>query len=85
MEFNLKLSPLYIQWEQEALKRGEQQGIQQEKRGMIESILEVKFGAMDEELSQIVQALIQLPAKEVTQLIMPSSREELSAWFRGQN
>jgi hypothetical protein len=85
----MKLSPLYVQWREEALREGEQQGIQQgiqqEKRLMIESMLEVKFGAIDEELSQMVEALIQLPAKEATQLIMQSSREELLAWFRGQN
>ena len=81
----MKLSPLYVQWREEALREGEQRGIQQEKRLMIESMLEVKFGAMDRELSQMVEILSQLPAKEATQLIMQSSREELLAWFRGQN
>ncbi|MCL1464413.1 hypothetical protein [Argonema galeatum] len=85
----MKLSPLYIQWEQEALKKGEeqgiQQGIQQEKRLMIESMLEVKFGVVDEELSPIVEALIQLSTKEVTQLIMQSDREELLGRFKGEN
>ena len=85
----MKLSPLYIQWEQEALKKGEeqgiQQGIQQEKRLMIESMLEVKFGVVDEKLSPIVEALIQLSTKEVTQLIMQSDREELLGRFKGEN
>ena len=48
-------------------------------------MLEVKFGAIDDELSPIVEALIELPPKEATQLIMQSNREELSAWFRGRN
>jgi hypothetical protein len=81
----MKLSPLYIQWEQDALKRGEEQGIQQGKRLTIESMLEVKFGTIDPELSQIVEPLTQLPTKEVTQLIMQSNREELLSWFQSQN
>ncbi len=78
----MKLSPLYIQWEQEALKRGEEQGRLQEKRLMVESMLEVKFGEIDRELAQIVESLSQLPAKEITQLIMQCERQELLARFR---
>jgi TRAP-type C4-dicarboxylate transport system substrate-binding protein len=74
----MKLSPLYIQWEQEALKKGEEQ----QKRLMIESMLEVKFGRIDPELSQIIESLIQLPTKELTQLIMQSNREELLNRFQ---
>jgi len=81
----MKLSPLYVEWEEQALKKGEQQGRQQEKCLMIESMLEVKFGAVDEELSQIVELLSKLPEKEATQLIMLASREELVARFREQN
>ncbi|MFB2934634.1 hypothetical protein ACE1B6_05095 [Aerosakkonemataceae cyanobacterium BLCC-F154] len=85
----MKLSPLYIQWEQDALKRGEeqgiQQGIQQGKRLTIEGMLEAKFGELDPELSQIIEPLIQLPTKEVTQLIMQSNREELLSRFPTAN
>lgn len=48
---------------------------------MVESMLEVKFGAIDEELSQIVEPLMQLEARERTQLLMQLSREELLALF----
>ena len=48
---------------------------------MIESMLEVKFGSRDRELSQIVEPLSQLPAKEATQLILQLSREELLTRF----
>lgn len=77
----MKLSPLYIQWEQEALKRGEEQGM----RLMVESMLEVKFGEIDRELAQIVESLSQLPAKEITQLIMQCERQELLVRFADQN
>ncbi|NER52534.1 MAG: hypothetical protein F6J92_39030 [Symploca sp. SIO1A3] len=79
----MKLSPLYLQWREETLREGEQQGVQQGMRLMVESMLEVKFGAIDEELSQIVEPLSQLPAKESTQLIWQLSREELLAHFSG--
>ncbi|NET62337.1 MAG: hypothetical protein F6K47_41410, partial [Symploca sp. SIO2E6] len=85
----MKLSPLYLQWREETLREGQQQGVQQGiqqgmqqgMRLMVESMLEVKFGVIDEELSQIVEPLSQLPAKESTQLILQLSREELLAQF----
>ncbi|NER52533.1 MAG: hypothetical protein F6J92_39025 [Symploca sp. SIO1A3] len=76
----MKLSPLYLQWREEALREGEQQGMCL----MLESMLEVKFGVIDEALSQIVEPLSQLPAKESTQLIWQLSREELLAQFSEQ-
>ena len=77
----MKLSPLYVQWEEAALRKGEQRGEQRGIRLMIESMLEVKFGSRDRELSQIVEPLSQLPAKEATQLILQLSREELLTRF----
>ncbi|NET62566.1 MAG: hypothetical protein F6K47_42670 [Symploca sp. SIO2E6] len=91
----MKLSPLYLQWREEAFREGEQKGIQQAMkqaiqqgmqqgmRLMLESMLEVQFGEIDEALSQIVEPLSQLPAKESTQLILQLSREELLAQFSG--
>ncbi|NET62338.1 MAG: hypothetical protein F6K47_41415 [Symploca sp. SIO2E6] len=73
----MKLSPLYLQWREEALREG--------MRLMVESMLEVKFGVIDEALSQIVEPLSQLPAKESTQLIWELSREGLLAQFSEQN
>ncbi|NER99340.1 MAG: hypothetical protein F6J86_36900 [Symploca sp. SIO1B1] len=93
----MKLSPLYLQWREEALREGQQkgikqgikqvmkqaiqQGMQQGMRLMLESMLEVRFGVIDEALSQIVEPLSQLPAKESTQLILQLSCEELLAQF----
>ncbi|NET62565.1 MAG: hypothetical protein F6K47_42665, partial [Symploca sp. SIO2E6] len=77
----MKLSPLYLQWREETLREGEQQGM----RLMVESMLEVKFGAIDEALSQIVEPLSLLPAKESTELIWQLSREGLLSQFSEQN
>ncbi len=73
----MNLSPAYLQWRDETLREGMQSGI----RLMVESMLEVKFGAIDRELSQIVEPLMQLEARDRTQLLMQLSREELLARF----
>lgn len=94
-ELIVELSTLYLQKLEEAtqkgvqqgIERGLQQGVQQGieqgiergERLMVESMLQVKFGVIDEELSQIIEPLIQLSPLERTQLIMQLSREELLA------
>jgi len=50
-ELIMNLSSAYLQWRDETLREGMQSGI----RLMVESMLEVKFGAIDRELSQIVE------------------------------
>ncbi|WP_199248999.1 hypothetical protein [[Phormidium] sp. ETS-05] len=80
-ELIMELSPLYLQRLQTVKEEGIQQGIQQEQRLMVESMLQVKFGSVDAELAQIIEALIALPALERTQLIMQLSRAELLARF----
>ena len=52
---------------------------------MVETMLQVKFGTIDRELSQIIEPLIQLSALEITQLIMQLNREELLARFHPQS
>ncbi|WP_026099002.1 hypothetical protein [Kamptonema formosum] len=91
-ELIMELSPLYLQrledatraGVQEGIQQGLQQGVQQGQRLMVESMLQVKFGALDEELSQIIEPLIQLEPLERTQLIMLLNRQELLARFSRQ-
>jgi hypothetical protein len=80
-ELIMELSPLYLQRLQTVKEEGIQQGIQQEQRLMVESMLQVKFGSVDAELAQIIEALIEIPTLERTQLIWQLSREELLARF----
>jgi hypothetical protein len=84
-ELIMELSPLYLQRLEDAtqvgVQQGVQQGIQQGQRLMVESMLQVKFGVIDEKLSQIIEALIQLEPLERTQLIMLLNREEILARF----
>jgi hypothetical protein len=77
----MELSPLYLQRLEDATQAGVQQGVQQGQRLMVESMLQVKFGVIDEELSLIIEPLIQLEPLERTQLIMLLNREQLLARF----
>ncbi|MFM2064955.1 MAG: hypothetical protein RLZZ507_4626 [Cyanobacteriota bacterium] len=48
---------------------------------MIESILQVRFGGIDAELSRIIEKLILISREEFTPLLLQLSREELIARF----
>ncbi|MBD2215391.1 hypothetical protein H6G27_37150 [Nostoc linckia FACHB-104] len=66
---------------QEARAQAVQEGVIQERRQVIENLLKVRFGSVDEELSRVVEKLLQLPAEEFTPLCIQLSREELLTRF----
>ena len=66
---------------EQGIDRGIQQGMQRGKRLIVESMLQVKFGEIDEELAQIIDPLIQLESLEITRLIMQLDRSELLVRF----
>ena len=88
-ELIMELSPLYLnrlqtvkeEGIQQGVQQGIQQGIQQGQRLLVENLLQVKFGAVDAELAQIIEALIEVPPLEQAQLILQLSREQLLARF----
>jgi hypothetical protein len=84
-ELAMELSPLVLQWEEEALRRGQESGIQQgkiiERRATIENLLRFRFGLIDEQLLGIIEPLLELPPEEFTILLLQLSREELLARF----
>ena len=69
----MELSPLY----QQRLEAATQQG----KRLIIEGCFQFRFGELDEELSAVIEALLDIPVEEVPPLVMQFSREELIARF----
>lgn len=89
----MELSPLYLQRLEEATRRGIEQGIQQSieqgiqqgKRQNVESILQVRFGEIDEELAQIIEPLIQLEFLEIARLSMQLDRSQLLARFEPEH
>jgi hypothetical protein len=80
-ELIMELSPLY----QERLNAAVEQGMQQGQRLVVENLLRVRFGGLDEELMTIVEPLLVLPPEEFTYLLLQLSREELLARFSRQN
>ncbi|WP_363318857.1 hypothetical protein [Microcoleus sp. CAWBG51] len=70
---------------QQSIEQGIQQGIQQSKREILESILQVRFGEIDEELAQIIEPLIQLEPIESARLSMQLDRPKLLARFLPEN
>ena len=74
---------------EQGIERGIEQGLEQgiergkkgERRVMIESLLRIRFGSIDEEISRIIEPLTALSPEEFTPLLLQSSREDLLARF----
>lgn len=76
-ELVMRLQPLYQQDREQAIKEGE--------RLVVENLLSLRFGSLDEELSAIIEPLLALQPEEFTPLLLQLSREELLARFRQQS
>ncbi|MEA5567808.1 hypothetical protein [Anabaena sp. UHCC 0399] len=66
---------------EEARTAAVQEGVQQGQRQVVENLLRFRFGEVDEELSKVVDSLLQLSAEEFTPMCLQLSREELLARF----
>jgi hypothetical protein len=77
----MRLSPLYEQKLAEAKQEGLQEGLQAERRQVIENLLRVRFGSLDGELSRIIEPLLLLSPEEFTPLLLQLSRQELLERF----
>ena len=73
-ELIMELSPLYQQRLDNAVRQG--------KRLLIENLLRFRFGQLDEELSAVIEPLLEIPAEEISPFLIQFSREELIARFR---
>ena len=92
----MKLSQMYQQQLEELRKQGLQEGreegqqeglrtgVERERRAIIESILQVRFGEVDAELTRIINPLMAMSREEFTPLLLQSSRGELLARFSAQ-
>jgi hypothetical protein len=81
-EVFMALSQAYLEWEARTKQQARQEGRQEGQRVVIESLLKIRFGDVDEQLATIVPALLELPTEEYTQLLLQASREELLDRFR---
>jgi hypothetical protein len=80
-ELIMRLEPLYQQDRELAKLEGKQEGGQEVGREIIENLLKVRFGTLDDRLSAIIQPILALPPSEFTPLLMQLSKEELIARF----
>jgi hypothetical protein len=78
-ELIMELSPLVVQWREEAT----QSGRLTERRATIENLLLVRFGSLDDTLIAIIPHLLELPPEEFTPLLLNLEREELLNRFGG--
>jgi len=79
--YQQQLEELKKQGLQEGRQKGQQEGIERERRAMIESILQVRFGAVDSQLATIINPLIAMSREEFMPLLLQLYREELLARF----
>lgn len=73
----MRLSPIYEQKLAEAKQAGLQEGLQAERRSVIENLLRVRFGSLDADLRAIIEPLLALTPEEFTPLLLQRSRSEL--------
>ncbi|MEA5605545.1 hypothetical protein [Nostoc sp. UHCC 0252] len=69
---------------QEARAQAVQEGVEQERRQVVENLLRFRFGSVDEELSRVVDSLLQLTPDDFARFLLELSslsREELLARF----
>ncbi len=66
---------------EQGMEQGIERGKQGERRVTIESLLRIRFGSIDEEISRIIEPLTALSPEEFTPLLLQSSREDLLARF----
>ncbi len=80
-ELIMNLSPIYLQKLAEAEEKGHSEGVKNERRTVIESLLRARFGSLDGELNAIIQPLLALTPEEFSTLLIQLSREELISRF----
>ena len=85
----MRLAPLYQQDREQArfegIQEGQLEGIKQGERLVVENLLRVRFGLLDNELQAIIEPLLAFPPEEFTPLLMQLSRSELIARFARQS
>lgn len=69
----MNLSQAYLEWREATLQEGQRQ--------VVENLLRVRFGSLDEELEKVIEPLLKLLPQEYSRLLLELSREELLTRF----
>jgi hypothetical protein len=72
-----KVMELTTSW----MEHGIEQGLEQERRSNISSLMELRYGSIDEPLAAILPALMALTSPEYIPLIVQLSKQELIEHF----
>ncbi|MGA9379034.1 MAG: hypothetical protein WBV73_09720 [Phormidium sp.] len=72
-EVLMNLSPAYLKWREDVVQEG--------RREIVENLLQIRFGSLDEVLAGAIPSMLQLPSPELTRLLLTLSREELLERF----
>jgi hypothetical protein len=64
------------------MERGLEQGLEQERRSSISSLMELRYGSIDEPLAAILPALMALTSPEYNRLLLQLSKQELIEYFQ---
>jgi hypothetical protein len=72
-----KVMELTTSW----MERGLEQGLEQERRSAISSLMELRYGVIDEELLAILPDLMTLNSSEYSSLLLRFSKSELLDYF----
>ena len=80
----MNLTQAYEEARAQAVQEGVQQGVQLERRQVVENLLRFRFASVDEELARVVDNLLQLAPDDFARFLLELSslsREELLARF----
>jgi hypothetical protein len=83
-EVIMNLSQAYLEWEQQTQRLGIEQGVEQERRQLLENLFLARFGEVDSQLAGVVQPIVSLPNQEYAALLLQLSslsREDLLRRF----
>jgi hypothetical protein len=78
----MAVSQVYLEWEKQTKRLGIDQDLQQERRSAIESLMQLRFGSIDESLEVIIPNLMALSSPEYTSLLLQLSKEALIQHFQ---
>jgi hypothetical protein len=67
---------------EQGLEQGLNQGLEQERRSSISSLMELRYGTIDEPLLAVLPALMALTSPEYNRLLLQLSKQELIEHFR---
>ncbi len=76
-----KVMELTTSWMERGLEQGLERGLEQERRSAISSLMELRYGSIDDELLAILPDLMTLSSPEYNGLLLRLSRSELLAYF----